>query len=210
MAGPSGATRGTTTGSSRAGRYRSSGAAKTRATPTERDTSPRRRACGAPAEHPRREDARTGRGRLGRDGRGSRGDRDGTAGRPPPPEGSFGSPSGNDARVSYLVLLGDSVFDNAAYVAAGAPDVVRQVRQRLPQGWGATLAAVDGSTTGACANSSGICPRTRLSPGPQRRRQRRAPQSGEEVAAPAASAGEALPGLTDVGEASERAATSRC
>jgi hypothetical protein len=49
--------------------------------------------------------------------------------------------------VDHLTLLGDSVFDNAAYVA-GAPDVVRQVRQRLPPGARATLVAVDGSTTG--------------------------------------------------------------
>jgi len=47
--------------------------------------------------------------------------------------------------VSHVVLLGDSLFDNAAYVTAGAPDVVRQVRQRLPSGSEATLAAVDGS-----------------------------------------------------------------
>ena len=45
-----------------------------------------------------------------------------------------------------MVLLGDSIFDNAAYVA-GAPDVIRQVRQRLPYGSQATLAAVDGSKT---------------------------------------------------------------
>ncbi len=47
--------------------------------------------------------------------------------------------------MSHIVLLGDSIFDNAAYVTAGAPDVVRQVRQRLPYGSKATLAAVDGS-----------------------------------------------------------------
>jgi lysophospholipase L1-like esterase len=47
--------------------------------------------------------------------------------------------------VSHVVLLGDSIFDNAAYVTAGAPDVVRQVRKRLPHGSKATLAAVDGS-----------------------------------------------------------------
>jgi len=49
--------------------------------------------------------------------------------------------------VSHVVLLGDSIFDNAAYVTVGAPDVVRQVRQRLPHGSKATLAAVDGSKT---------------------------------------------------------------
>lgn len=48
--------------------------------------------------------------------------------------------------MSHVVLLGDSVFDNAAYVG-GAPDVVRQLRGRLPAGWMATLLAVDGSVT---------------------------------------------------------------
>ncbi len=49
--------------------------------------------------------------------------------------------------MNHVVLLGDSIFDNAAYVG-GAPDVVRQVRQRLPHGSKATLGAVDGGTTG--------------------------------------------------------------
>ncbi len=44
------------------------------------------------------------------------------------------------------VLLGDSIFDNAAYTG-GAPDVVRRLRQRLPEGWRTTLRAVDGGTT---------------------------------------------------------------
>jgi GDSL-like Lipase/Acylhydrolase family len=46
-----------------------------------------------------------------------------------------------------VVLLGDSIFDNAAYVTAGEPDVVRQVQQLLPYASKATLAVVDGSTT---------------------------------------------------------------
>ena len=46
----------------------------------------------------------------------------------------------------HAVLLGDSIFDNAAYTG-GAPDVVQQLRRRLPQGWRATLGAVDGGTT---------------------------------------------------------------
>jgi hypothetical protein len=51
----------------------------------------------------------------------------------------------------HLVLLGDSIFDNAAYVAGG-PDVVAQVRVVLPEGWRATLLAVDGAvTTGVTA-----------------------------------------------------------
>ena len=48
--------------------------------------------------------------------------------------------------MKHVVLLGDSVFDNAAYTG-GAPDVVRQVRRLLPGGWRATLGAVDGGTT---------------------------------------------------------------
>jgi hypothetical protein len=47
--------------------------------------------------------------------------------------------------VTHIVLLGDSIFDNGAYVPGG-PDVVRQLRARLPDGWEATLAAVDGAT----------------------------------------------------------------
>jgi hypothetical protein len=45
----------------------------------------------------------------------------------------------------HIVLLGDSIFDNAAYVRPGEPDVVRQLRARLPAGAKATLAAVDGA-----------------------------------------------------------------
>lgn len=44
----------------------------------------------------------------------------------------------------HVVLLGDSIFDNAAYVAAG-PDVVAQLREILPSAWRATLLAVDGA-----------------------------------------------------------------
>ena len=52
--------------------------------------------------------------------------------------------------VRHIVLLGDSIFDNAAYVAGG-PDVVHQLRERLPDGWRARLAAVDGSVTASVA-----------------------------------------------------------
>jgi GDSL-like Lipase/Acylhydrolase family len=48
--------------------------------------------------------------------------------------------------MKHIVLLGDSIFDNGAYVAGG-PDVVQQVRARLPEGWRATLLAVDGAVT---------------------------------------------------------------
>ena len=53
--------------------------------------------------------------------------------------------------MSHVVLLGDSIFDNAAYVRGG-PDVIRQLRDALPAGWRATLAAVDGAVTGAVAH----------------------------------------------------------
>jgi len=48
--------------------------------------------------------------------------------------------------MGHVVLLGDSIFDNAAYVP-GEPDVVKQVRRRLPRDWRATLCAVDGAVT---------------------------------------------------------------
>jgi GDSL-like Lipase/Acylhydrolase family len=48
--------------------------------------------------------------------------------------------------MSHVVLLGDSIFDNAAYTSGG-PAVIEQVSERLPRGWSATLLAVDGATT---------------------------------------------------------------
>jgi lysophospholipase L1-like esterase len=46
--------------------------------------------------------------------------------------------------MTHVVLLGDSVFDNASYVGGGA-DVVTHLRALAPEGWRATLKAVDGS-----------------------------------------------------------------
>lgn len=46
----------------------------------------------------------------------------------------------------HVVLLGDSIFDNAAYVRGG-PDVVTHLRDGLPVEWQATLVAIDGATT---------------------------------------------------------------
>ena len=48
--------------------------------------------------------------------------------------------------MSHVVLLGDSIFDNRAYVAP-EPDVIAQLRARLGSGWDATLLAVDGHVT---------------------------------------------------------------
>ncbi|HLM02524.1 MAG TPA: SGNH/GDSL hydrolase family protein [Pyrinomonadaceae bacterium] len=45
----------------------------------------------------------------------------------------------------HIVLLGDSIFDNKAYVGS-EPDVITHLRRRLPAAdWQATLKAVDGS-----------------------------------------------------------------
>jgi lysophospholipase L1-like esterase len=56
----------------------------------------------------------------------------------------------------HVLLLGDSVLDNGAYVG-DAPDVARQLRQALPRGWHVTLLAVDGATTAGVARQlSGI------------------------------------------------------
>jgi len=48
--------------------------------------------------------------------------------------------------MGHVVLLGDSIFDNARYVPDQAP-VIGQVQQALPAGWTASLLAVDGGTT---------------------------------------------------------------
>jgi hypothetical protein len=48
--------------------------------------------------------------------------------------------------MAHVVLLGDSILDNIAYVRGG-PDVVRQLRGKLPAGSSATLLAVDGAVT---------------------------------------------------------------
>jgi hypothetical protein len=44
----------------------------------------------------------------------------------------------------HIVLLGDSIFDNAAYVNGG-PDVIAHLRRQIPSEWKASLRAVDGS-----------------------------------------------------------------
>jgi hypothetical protein len=53
-----------------------------------------------------------------------------------------------DIAPRHVVLFGDSILDNAAYVNGG-PDVVTQLRARLPAGSKATLAAIDGSVASA-------------------------------------------------------------
>lgn len=48
--------------------------------------------------------------------------------------------------MNHLVLLGDSIFDNHAYVHGG-PSVIDHVQRGLPSGWQATLLARDGTMT---------------------------------------------------------------
>jgi hypothetical protein len=48
--------------------------------------------------------------------------------------------------MKHVVLLGDSIFDNKAYVGDG-PDVIAQLRRQMPVDWKVSLLAVDGSMT---------------------------------------------------------------
>jgi hypothetical protein len=48
--------------------------------------------------------------------------------------------------MKHVVLLGDSIFDNAVYVP-GKPAVIEQLRSKLSPNWKATLLAVDGDVT---------------------------------------------------------------
>ena len=58
--------------------------------------------------------------------------------------------------MAHIVLLGDSIFDNGAYVEGR--DVVRQLRAMLPDGWKASLLARDGATTREVADQLGRLP----------------------------------------------------
>ncbi len=104
--------------------------------------------------------------------------------------------------MKHLVLLGDSIFDNAAYVG-GAPDVIRQVRQRLPHGSKATLEAVDGSTTRDVREQLRRLPADAthliVSAGGND-----ALGSSDFLGAPARSTAEALAGLADIADEFER------
>ena len=58
-----------------------------------------------------------------------------------------------------VVLLGDSIFANAAYTR-GAPDVVTHLGRLLPGRGTATLCAVDGATTAGIRTQLSRMPRT--------------------------------------------------
>ncbi|HXG79057.1 MAG TPA: SGNH/GDSL hydrolase family protein [Methyloceanibacter sp.] len=62
-----------------------------------------------------------------------------------------------EARPKHIVLLGDSILDNGAYVGKG-PDVIEQLGKRLPPGSRATLGAIDGSLTSGVGLQLKIAP----------------------------------------------------
>lgn len=61
----------------------------------------------------------------------------------------------------HLAIMGDPVFDNAAYVGGG-PSVADQVNLKLPAGWTAELLARDGAVIANIADqiraSVRLCP----------------------------------------------------
>ncbi|MGF9647146.1 SGNH/GDSL hydrolase family protein [Pseudarthrobacter oxydans] len=64
---------------------------------------------------------------------------------------------GKGKDTGHVVLLGDSIFDNAAYVDGG-PDVISQLRQELP-GWKCSLLAIDGDVITGVARQLRDLPR---------------------------------------------------
>lgn len=102
----------------------------------------------------------------------------------------------------HVVLLGDSILDNAAYVG-GAPDVIRQVRERLHPGSRATLLAVDGSRMEDVREQSRRLPADAthlvISAGGNDALGR-----GDFLEAPSRSVAETLTGLAGIGDEFER------
>ncbi|MBX7220871.1 MAG: SGNH/GDSL hydrolase family protein [Blastocatellia bacterium] len=58
--------------------------------------------------------------------------------------------------MEHIVLFGDSIFDNKAYVSG--PDVVQQLGKLIPSTWKATLRAVDGSLARNVLAQTGALP----------------------------------------------------
>jgi hypothetical protein len=104
--------------------------------------------------------------------------------------------------MSHLILLGDSIFDNAAYTEGG-PDVVTQLNDLLPAGWAASLLAIDGSITDDIAGQVGGLPADAshlvLSVGGND-----ALQQAHRLLTPAASTEEALGLVADLADLAER------
>lgn len=68
------------------------------------------------------------------------------------------SPSAARAR-GHVVLLGDSVFDNAGYLRGSGPDLLAQLRTHLPGSWQATRLAKGGSVASDVPGQLGRLPR---------------------------------------------------
>jgi len=68
------------------------------------------------------------------------------------------STNAQSSAMQHVVLLGDSVFDNAAYIG-GHPDVRRQVAPLLPQGAQVGLLAQDGAVIADVTSQLGRIPR---------------------------------------------------
>src|SRR5215212_5243373 len=105
--------------------------------------------------------------------------------------------------MNHVVLLGDSIFDNAPYVGRCELDVIRQLRQRLPPGSKATLGAVDGSITEDVSKQLRRLPADAthliISAGGND-----ALGNSDFLSAPARSTAETLLGLADITDAFER------
>lgn len=61
--------------------------------------------------------------------------------------------------MNHVVLLGDSIFDNAVYVPDGTP-VIDHLLALLPGGWEATLRAVDGDVVSDVQNQTALLPKS--------------------------------------------------
>ena len=59
---------------------------------------------------------------------------------------------------NHIILLGDSIFDNASYVKTGELDVTEQVRSLLPEGSSVTRLALDGDVTAGVAHQMSRLP----------------------------------------------------
>lgn len=98
--------------------------------------------------------------------------------------------------MKHVVLLGDSIFDNAAYVPGELP-VIAQLQALLPEGWQATLLAVDGDVTADVKAQYAKLPETTtaivISCGGND-----ALRHWDVLAAPTATVGEALSRLADI------------
>jgi lysophospholipase L1-like esterase len=64
--------------------------------------------------------------------------------------------TGRPEQTPHIALLGDSIFDNAAYVPNGLP-VIDHLRQIIPAEWQSTLLAIDGDiTSGVAGQTTGL------------------------------------------------------